>query len=371
MPTMERASLKERDRRWLNIRRELRRKGLDGLIVLSDGQSERRGSVRYVSDVNTRAMYVYVVFPLEGEPIAINMRGALNAPSEWIKNRRLLPIRDGWVVESEPYAPVVAEAIKELKIEKGCIGIEGDYVSAPVYQRLVKELPEAAFRQSNVIHELKMVKGKEELVFVERGAEMMDKAYVTCMEVARPGKTWNEVSSEICKTLYDFTVEEIGGFPLPRSTTMMKPGDSYLFYPEAQAFGGYWIQIGRLVSFGEPSKELREAWDLSIEAVKRGAENMRPGNTGADVMKAVNGALKGSKYTAAFRGCGHGVALDVVERPYITYDDETVFQPGMVVTIHPIFSPPTPYPVLVADTFVVTEDEPRRLSKMTPEIKVI
>jgi len=371
MLKMERASLKERDRRWLNIRREMRRNGLDGLIVLSDGHVERAGSVRYVSDVSTRAMYVYVVFPLEGEPIGINMRGALNAPGEWIKNRRLLPLRGGWVVDSEPYAPVVAEAIKELKIEKGCIGIEGDYISAPMYQRLIKELPEATFKPSKIIHELKMVKSPEEITFVERGAEMMDKAYETCLEIARPGKTWNEVSSEICKTLYDWAVEEIGGFPLPRSTNIMKPVDSYLFYPEAQAFGGYWIQLGRLVSFGEPSRELREAWDLSIEAERRGAEKMRPGNTGADVMKAANDALKGSKYTAALRGCGHGVALDVVERPYITYDDETVFQPGMVVTIHPMFSPPAPYPVLVADTFVVTEDEPRKLSRMTPEVKVI
>ena len=371
MPTMERASLKERDRRWLNIRRELRRKGLDGLIVLSDGQSERRGSVRYVSDVNTRAMYVYVVFPLEGEPIAINMRGALNAPSEWIKNRRLLPIRDGWVVESEPYAPVVAEAIKELRIEKGCIGIEGDYIPAPVYERLGKEAPEATFRPSHIIHDLKRVKGKDELAFVERGAEMMDKAWETCLAVARPGKSWNEISSEVCKTLYDWSVEEIGGFPLPRSTTLMKPGDSYLFYPEAQAFGGYWIQLGRLVSFGEPKKELREAWDLSIEAEKRGAEKMRPGHTGAEVMTAINDALKGSPYSGALRGCGHGVALDVVERPYIAYDDEMVFEPGMVMTIHPIFSPTPPYPVLTADTFIVTEGEARKLSKVSPEIKVI
>jgi Xaa-Pro dipeptidase len=363
-----RASLQERDRRWFNIRQELKRNGLDGLLIVSDAHIERRGSMRYVSDFNSRGMYAYVVFPVEGEPMAIHMRGA---EGPWIRDSRILPLRGGWVPESEPYAPVIAEILKELKIEKGCLGIEGDFMPAPVYQRLVKELPDATFKQLNIIHELKMVKSPEEIKFVEKGTEMVDKGFETCLEVARPGKTWNEISSEVCKTFYDFGMEDIGGFLLPRSTSVMKSGDSFLFYPEIQAPGGYWIQFGRLVSFGKPNKELQEAWELSIEAQKRGAEKMKPGHTGADVMKAIHSALKGTKYTAALRGCGHGVALDVLEKPFISFDDETVLQPGMVMTIHPIFSPSAPYPVLVADTFIVTEDEPRKLSMISPEIKVI
>lgn len=36
---------------------------------------------------------------------------------------------------------------------------------------------------------------------------------------------------------------------------------------------------------------------------------------------------------------GHAVGLDIIERPVISLDDETVLQPGMVVAAHPIFSP--------------------------------
>jgi Xaa-Pro aminopeptidase len=78
------------------------------------------------------------------------------------------------------------------------------------------------------------------------------------------------------------------------------------------------MQFGRLISFGEPKKELRDAWELDIKAQERGAEKLRPGNTGRDVMKAINAALKGSKYTGAARGSGHGVGLDIIERPFIS-----------------------------------------------------
>ena len=77
---MATASLKERDRRWLNIRRELERSNLQALLVVSDSHLERRGSLRYISNIHTRLRFGYVLFPLKGEPIAINVSG------EWIKD---------------------------------------------------------------------------------------------------------------------------------------------------------------------------------------------------------------------------------------------------------------------------------------------
>jgi Xaa-Pro aminopeptidase len=362
---MVNASLAERDRRWLNIRRELGRSGLHGLLVVSDGHLERRGSLRYVSDFHASLQYRYVLLPLKGEPVGINIKG------EWIKDKRMLSFRGGWVPESEPYAKVIADIIKELNIEKGSLGIEGDFLPLPVYQRLVRELPEATFKPSNIIHELKMVKSPEEIKLVEKGVEMVDKAYEACIEFARTGRTWNDITSEVCKVLYQWGAEDIGGYPMARSNNVIKSGDSYNLYPEPQASGGYWIQFGRLISFGEPKKELRAAWELDIKAQERAAEKLRPGNTGADVMKAINDALKGSKYTGAPRSSGHAVGLDIVERPFISLDDETVLQPGMVVANHPIFSPHPEVFEAVGDMFVVTEGKPRKLSRITPEMKVV
>ena len=206
---------------------------------------------------------------------------------------------------------------------------------------------------------------------MERGVEMMDRVYETCLEFSRPGITWNDITSEVCRTLYHWGAEDIGGYPLSRSTNIIKPGDTYNLYPEPQAFGGYWIQFGRLISFGEPNKELREAWELNIQAQERGADKLRPGQTGADVMKAINDSLKGSGYTGAPRSSGHAIGLDILEKPYISLDEETEFKPGMVVSIHPVFSPPVDAFEANADMFVVTEDKPIKLSKITPEIAVI
>lgn len=358
-------SLKERDRRWSDIRHELENQGLEALIIVNDGHLERRGSLRYVSDVNGMLRYGYVVFPVKGEPIGIYNKGG------WIEDRRTLPFRGGWVVESEPYARFIADILRELNIEKGPIGIEGDFLPVPVYERLVKELPDAAFTRSNIVHDLKAVKSPEELKVIEDGATMVDKAFASCLEFARPGMTWNDVTCEVQRLLYQMGSEDIGGYPLSRSNNAMARGDIYNHYPEPQAPGGYWMQFGRLISFGEPDKQWQTAWEMDIKAQEKGAEMLRPGNTGGDVMRAINEALKGTPYTGADRGSGHGVGLDIIERPFIALDDETVLKPGMIVAIHPVLAPPPPVFEACADMFVVTEGKPRKLSKVTPEIKVL
>jgi Xaa-Pro aminopeptidase len=358
-------SLEERDRRWSNIRRELENQGLDALIIVSDGHLERRGSLRYVSDVNGMLRYGYVIFPVKGEPIGIYNKGG------WIKDRRALPFRGGWVVESEPYAGFIADVLRELNIERGRIGIEGDFLPVAVYERLVRELSDATFTPSNIIHELKLIKSLEELKLIEDGAAMVDKAFASCLEFAQQGMTWNDVTCEVHRLLYQAGSEDIGGYPLSRSNNNMGPGDIYNHYPEPQAPGGYWMQFGRLISFGEPDKLWQRAWELDIKAQEKGAEILRPGNTGGDVMRAINEAFKGTPYTGADRGSGHGVGLDIIERPFITLDDKTVLKPGMVVAIHPVLEPPLPVFEACADMFVVTEGKPRKLSGVTPEIKVL
>jgi hypothetical protein len=83
--------LEERNKRWLKIRHAIERNGLDGLLVISDGHLERRGSIRYVTNTasGTKLMWHYVLFPLKGEPIAINVRGG------WLEDRRTLSFRGG------------------------------------------------------------------------------------------------------------------------------------------------------------------------------------------------------------------------------------------------------------------------------------
>ena len=367
--TADPINLEERAQRWQKIRHTLEQNGLDGILVVSDSHIERRGSIRYVSNwaggASATLLWHYVVFPFKGDPVAVNIKAG------WIDDRRMLSFRGAWVPESEPYAEFIVGVFRDLNIDNGNIGIEGDFLPVPVFQRLVKELPQARFKQVNIIHELKRVKSPAEIEAIEQDVEAVDGVFEACLGFARPGMTWNDITSELCRNLYRMGAEDIGGYPMPRSNNVIKTGDSYNCYPEPQMRWGYWMQFGRVISFGEPSKELSEAWELNVRAQDAGADKLKPGNTGSDIMKAINDSLKGRKYTGAPRSSGHGIGLDILEKPYISLDEETEFAPGMLVGIHPVFTPPNPAFEANADLFVVTKDKPRKLSRITPEIKII
>jgi hypothetical protein len=66
------------------------------------------------------------------------------------------------------------------------------------------------------------------------------------------------------------------------------------------------------------------------------------------------------------------MGLDVLEKPFITFEDETVLKPNMAIGLHAILATASvPAYVLIADTYIITGGEPRKLSKIPPEIKVI
>jgi hypothetical protein len=134
-------SLKERDRRWQMIRKDMEELGLDCLVIQGDqgywGYND--SNTRYVTGLGD---FSYALFPLKEEPISFvwwtapyqSRRSKEDSPltaairskvkkeprkrnpwaleQPWVRN-----VRQGWPRPSEP----IAKAIKELGLEKGNI----------------------------------------------------------------------------------------------------------------------------------------------------------------------------------------------------------------------------------------------------------
>ena len=67
---LPRFSLKERDRRWAEIRNVMKQRNLDCLLLCGAPLKFdfTLANTRYVSHVGGNSTFTFVVFPLEGEP---------------------------------------------------------------------------------------------------------------------------------------------------------------------------------------------------------------------------------------------------------------------------------------------------------------
>jgi Xaa-Pro aminopeptidase len=110
---------------------------------------------------------------------------------------------------------------------------------------------------------------------------------------------------------------------------------------------------------------VKEAHDLALAAVKPGVSFRELDAIARDFI-----AVRG--YGEFFgHGLGHGVGLEVHEKPVISYRGEGNAEAGMVFTIEPGIYIPGWGGVRIEDTVAVTPDGCRCLTKVPKELMVL
>jgi Xaa-Pro aminopeptidase len=141
----------------------------------------------------------------------------------------------------------------------------------------------------------------------------------------------------------------------------------------------YHADMTRTFVKGDPSAELRRRFDVTDEAREAALAALGPGVTGADVHDAVCDVYEDAGYPTLrsdpetevgfIHSTGHGVGLDVHERPRVSPDGEEL-RPGHVVTIEPGLYDPSVGGVRIEDLVVVTESGHENLTDYPVEFVV-
>lgn len=118
---------------------------------------------------------------------------------------------------------------------------------------------------------------------------------------------------------------------------------------------GYHTDTTRTIAFGKVPPALRKAHDLVLEAQERALEAVKPGARARDVDRAAREVIEQAGYGPYFgHGLGHGVGLEVHERPHVSQASGDVLEEGMVLTIEPGIYLPGKGGVRVEDMVLVT-----------------
>jgi Xaa-Pro aminopeptidase len=198
-------SLKERDRRWKNVREMMKANRLDCIIVPG-----LRGREQLEGYLSNDAVQGIVVFPLEGPPtylarntrIIRNMENSLRGIPAWIGD-----IRDG------ASGPALAGVLREKGFDSARIGVVGlesgeageseGYMPFKIWSHVLKELPRAIFIEvSRLFAGVVLVKGEEERALVKHGASIGEKACEAMLNVIKPGVSEPEICAAILSTIF-------------------------------------------------------------------------------------------------------------------------------------------------------------------------
>jgi Xaa-Pro aminopeptidase len=144
-------------------------------------------------------------------------------------------------------------------------------------------------------------------------------------------------------------------------------GDLVTAYVELTGPTGYWLEHASLVALGGLDDARARLADATLEAAAAAERELRAGNIAGEVAQALDEVVEQHDLRSGIWH-GHGVGIDH-DSPVITAADTTPLVERMVVAIHPNFSSADEsIGGSVADTYIVRDGAPERLSHVPREL---
>ena len=155
------------------------------------------------------------------------------------------------------------------------------------------------------------------------------------------------------------------------SARVLEPGDVVCADIAAQ-FDGYWGDITRCATAGEPSDWVRAAWELVHEAYVAAVAACRVG-AGARAVDAAQRAIvtRSPELGACLHGAGHAIGAEIHEPPFLIPTSDAVLREGMIFTVEPGIYHSEHGGIRLEDDVLVGADGPVLLSDLPLELRVL
>jgi Xaa-Pro aminopeptidase len=253
----------------------------------------------------------------------------------------------------------------------------GDRVWAETVLHLVRLFGAERLRTgSALVNDLRRVKTPEELEAMGRAIRTVEQTMAAVTPLVVPGATMSQLAEAVEHELraagsrtpsfptHVFT--GLGEGELDSSTGTandpLEEGTSVMF-DFGGVVDGYCSDFGRTIYCGDPPADYVEIYDVMLAAQEAGRQAAAAGRPAAEVNAACRAPIEDAGLGEQFRHrMGHGIGLDVHERPFISAEDETPLEPGMTFTDEPSIIIPGRFSVRIEDIVVCEEGGGRKLN---------
>jgi Xaa-Pro aminopeptidase len=229
---------------------------------------------------------------------------------------------------------------------------------------------------SALVNELRRVKTAEELEAMQRAIATVEQAMAAVTPLVVPGTTMAQLAEAVERELraagsrtpsfatHIFTGLDETDLDSHMSTAQdpLAEGTSVMF-DFGGVVDGYCSDFGRTIYCGEPPDDYREVYEIMLAAQEAGRAAAAVGTPASEVNAACRRPIEEAGLGEHFRHrMGHGIGMDVHERPFISTEDETPLQAGMTFTDEPSIIIPGRFSVRIEDIVVCEEGGGRTLN---------
>lgn len=308
-----------------------------GALVLFAGANIRYVTASYQGNWKYNINIRYAVLPNGGEPVLFETAGSdlhcAKMDMPWMESRIKPAMTWQWAEGAVPHmagkmADTVVEVLEENGVRNERIGVDNfDWPSLEAFQE----------RKINIVNgwpamsAARVIKTRDEIELLKQASSIGDAAmWKIKYEWLKPGVREREIEAKVhefmlsqgCEIIYDIIVASGGNTsPYRRWATdkMIRQGDLVIVDINAVGPSGYFVDFVRCMKCA--SKMTQQEIDLYREvydSMYAGIENLRPGNTTADVA-AQFPEYDDDKYgTVTLQQFGHSIGITLYEGMWIS-----------------------------------------------------
>ena len=337
--------------RAAGLRQRMARAGLDALL-LTTGDNLKYVS-GYPSPSRSGPRPFLFILPLAGEPVFIVHSGREGEARRfsWAGD-----IRTYYPLSHAPVDQIVA-VLCELRLENARIGVEigvEQCMDIPLtdFWAIQARLPGAVFADSApVLWGARLHKTAMEISRLRRACQITSAAYNQAYASIHAGMTEQEAGQIMKNAMLAQGAEDtwllmtsgtgnydlISRGPGPRQ---LEKGD-FVYIDGGCSVSGYWSDFDRVGVVGKPTPAQVEAQHFAEEITQTAVDLVRPGASTREIARRCAQELKRFPYPVTSdigylaARIGHGIGITTLEPPNIAEYEDTILEPGMVITIEP------------------------------------
>ena len=266
----------------------------------------------------------------------------------------------------------------------GRVGLETAHLTVDRYRYIRRNLHGIGIKSlKDQLDTLRMVKDATEISLIEHAIDIHTRALNDTLAWLSPGMTERQWAVEFEYRARRLGAEALSFDPIvasgPRAAIPHATADPVplepagpVIFDHGVVYNGYCSDETATFFTAPPTSELaalyqvvKEAHDQAVEAVKPG---IRASSIDAVARRMLEDAGVGAHFT---HGTGHGVGLEIHERPAIGPKDKTILEPGMVFTVEPGIYFNGKLGIRIEDMVLVTADGCRVLTKRPKSLTVL
>ncbi len=326
------------------------------------------------SDINRR--YFTGMKSSAGVILAFPQKAYLLIDFRYIEKARAT-VTDAEVIELKRLFPQIMELLK--KHEAASMAIESENMTVKelnTYRHFFSDLSIVSDDSlSNSIASLRMIKDENELECIKMAQRIAEMSLEELMPFIKAGRTEREIALELNRLMFKNGAEDLSfeTIVLAGKNTSMPHGvpsdkkveeGEFVLMDFGAVYNGYHSDMTRTVCVGKPSEEMEKVYNIVLQAQEAGIAAARAGIVGSALDKVSRDIIEKAGYGECFgHSLGHGVGLEIHEKPNASPNYKLPLGCGAVVTVEPGIYIEGKFGARIEDFVILTENGCENLTK--------